>query len=454
MRSPKQNVTYASILLKTVLIVVFGVALIMEIWCGYKVHILSDQKRVHKLAYAFVDNVSFGLLSVDVWRDQVVATARQELGSFKLSPEQEQDLRKEVDDQLHTLVNQSFAEINKPKKSLGDKLKKMVVKTLVKQDDVDKEIPGFSKKIMSVLTKPSSYKRVTNIADTAIAQISRKIYDSSVAATSGIMDSIYHTYGATDKASFEQRNNLAINTLKKDTNNYLYRMIGAAAAMLLLWILFHRRKNLALLYVIAVIGAMVLLFVGISTTIIEIDATLAKMDIHFLSGSLSFKTQSLFFQSQSIADVIRLLIGSGSTASVIVGMMIIIFCILFPVVILIATAMTVISPGKWAPGGWVDYFAFHANKWNMADVMMVAILMTFIGFNGIVDSTLSTLNFSEGSMTSITSNNTVIEPGYLVFIAFVVFSTTLIAVLKRTRKKEMAEQPVADISKPAHKHHA
>ncbi len=441
MTSPNYTQNAASSLVKVLLVCVFGILLVMEVWCGYRVHRLSEEKRVHKMAYAFVNNVSFGLLSVDIWRDQVVETARQELGSFRLTREQEQDLRKEIDGQLHNLVNQAFADINKPKKSLGDKLKKAAIKTLVDQKEVDNEIPGFSKKIMDVLTKPSSYKRVTNIADTAIAQITRKIYDSSVAATSGIMDSIYHTYGTNDKISFEQKNKLATDNLKKETNQYMYGMIGCAALMLLLWILLRHKKNLrAALYVFSALGALVLLIIGISTSIIEIDATLAKMDIQFLKGSLSFRSQSLFFQSQSIFDVIKLLISSGELASIIVGLMIAIFCILFPVIILAVTTMVVISPGKSAHNSYVDYFAFHANKWNMADVMMVAILMTFIGFNGIVDSTLSTLNLNEGSVTSVTSNNTAIEPGYIVYIAFVVVSNVLVAVLKRTRKKEKAEQ--------------
>ena len=233
-----------------------------------------------------------------------------------------------------------------------------MIKTLVDQKEVDKEIPGFSKRIMNVLTKPSSYKRMTNIADTAIAKISRKIYDSSVAATRGIMDSVYQTYGATDKTSFELRNKLITATIKKQSDQYMYGMIGSAALMLVLWIFLHSKKNLqAVLFVISALGALALLTIGITTTIIEIDATLAKMDIKFLSGSLSFKSQSLFYQSQSIVEVIRLLIGSGGVASVIVGLMIAVFCILFPVIILAAITLIVISPGKWAPESWVNYFA-------------------------------------------------------------------------------------------------
>ena len=54
----------------------------------------------------------------------------------------------------------------------------------------------------------------------------------------------------------------------------------------------------------------------------------------------------------------------------------------------------------------------------MADVLVIAILMTFIGFNGIVNNTLSDLNMNNGTITSITTNNTSIQPGYIIFIGF------------------------------------
>lgn len=434
----------ASPLIKALLISMLAIVILIEGWFGYTVYRLSAEKRKHKLAYAFTNNVSFGLLSVDIWRDQVVATARKELRDFRLTPAQEKELRKEIDAQLHKLVSQAFADLEKPKKSLGDKLKKAAIKTLVEQEEVEKELPGYSRRLMGVLTNSASYKRITNIADTAITKISRKIYDSSVASTKQIMDSIYHQYGVTDKASFERSNAALTNAIKKETYRYAYGMMAGVAVVFGLWIVLHRKRNLqAVLYILSVVATLLLLLVGISTTIIEIDATLSKMDIQFLSGSLSFRSQSLFFQSQSILDVVWLLLGSGRIASVVVGLMILVFSILFPVIILVATSMAVASPNKLARNGYVDYLAFHANKWNMSDVMVLAILMTFIGFNGIVDSTLTALNYTEGSITSVTSNNTVIEPGYIVYAAFVVFSIALGIILKRIRKNRPAEQAVA-----------
>lgn len=433
----------SSRIIKVFLVSILALVLLFEGWCGYQVYRLSAEKRTHKLSYAFANNVSFGLLSVDVWRDQVVATTRKELGEFRLTPAQERELRKEIDVQLHRLVSQAFADLEKPKKSLGDKLKKAAVKTLVEQEEVEKELPGYSQRLMGVLTNPTSYKRITNIADTAITQISRKIYDSSAASTKQIMDSIYRQYGATDKASFESNNATLTDAIKKETYRYAYGMMAGVAVVFGIWIVFHRKRNLqSALYILSVIATLILLWVGISTTIIEIDATLSKMDIRFLNGSLSFRSQSLFFQSQSILDVVSLLLGSGRIASVVVGVMILVFCILFPVIILAATCIAVASPHKLALNAYVDYLASHASKWNMSDVMVLAILMTFIGFNGIVDSTLTTLNYTESSITSVTSNNTVIEPGYIVYSAFVVFSIALGIILKRIRKKQLAAQKV------------
>jgi hypothetical protein len=53
------------------LVAVVGILLLVEAWCGYQVHGLSEKRKEYKMDYAFVNNVSFGLLSVDVWRDQV-----------------------------------------------------------------------------------------------------------------------------------------------------------------------------------------------------------------------------------------------------------------------------------------------------------------------------------------------------------------------------------------------
>lgn len=80
------------------------------------------------------------------------------------------------------------------------------------------------------------------------------------------------------------------------------------------------RKELdSVFYILSVFAALILLAVGLSTTMIEIDARIQSMDFHLLGQSISFKNQSLFFQSKSIVDVVVLLIKTGKVDSAIVG---------------------------------------------------------------------------------------------------------------------------------------
>ena len=80
----------------------------------------------------------------------------------------------------------------------------------------------------------------------------------------------------------------------------------------------------------------------------------------------------------------------------------------------------------------------------MADVMVVAIFMAYIGFKGILDSQLTGLNLMTPSIASITTNQTSLQPGFILFIGFVLFSLILSVILKRISKDPhfMKEQTI------------
>jgi hypothetical protein len=66
----------------------------------------------------------------------------------------------------------------------------------------------------------------------------------------------------------------------------------------------------------------------------------------------------------------------------------------------------------------------------MADVIVIAILMTYIGLNGLLDQQLAMLNIREQDLTLITTNNTALQPGYIIFISFVLYGLILSTILK------------------------
>jgi hypothetical protein len=163
---------------------------------------------------------------------------------------------------------------------------------------------------------------------------------------------------------------------------------------------------------------------------IEIDARIQSLDFRLMGETISFKNQVLFFQSKSIVDVVGLLIRTGKYDAIIVGVLILCFSIVFPVTKLLSAGIYILSRRGWAKNRVIEYFAFKSGKWSMADVMVVAILMTYIGFNGILDSELSGLNIHNDTLTSITTNQTSLQPGYIVFTGFVLYGLVLAQILK------------------------
>jgi hypothetical protein len=72
----------------------------------------------------------------------------------------------------------------------------------------------------------------------------------------------------------------------------------------------------------------------------------------------------------------------------------------------------------------------------MADVHVIAIFMAYIGFKVILDDQLSHLNIHSESLTSISTNYTALQAGYIVFLGFVLYGFILSLILERITATE------------------
>ncbi len=413
------------------LILFVSLIILAVAYCGLQVHTLSKRQEAVKRDYMVVNSVSFGLLSVDEWRDNIVTAAKTQIQKFQLTAQQNADLKKEIEQILNALLNKVVDSIEKPSKNVGKKLEKAAFNAFVKEKKLHDEVPGYSQKIIDEINKPSSYNRLKRIAQSEVDSLGIQTYDSSKNAEKTLMDSIFKKYNAGDKASFEQQTETDLAVIKKQTYDWAFGMLGGIMLILFIWWLVRNRPEVHTpLYILSIVSALILLAVGLTTTMIQIDARIKSMDFHLLGQNVSFKDQVLFFQSKSIVDVVHILIQTGKVDSMIVGVLILVFSILFPITKLMSTGIYMLDKRKWAKNKLIHYFAFESGKWSMADVLVIAILMTFIGFNGIVNSTLSDLNMNNGTITSLTTNNTAIQPGYIIFIGFVFYSFTLSYILQ------------------------
>ena len=432
------------------LILVMTGLLAIVAFCGYKVHTLSGQAEAIRRDYSTTNNVSFGILSVNKWRDLVITSVTGEIQDFTLTPAEKDSLEKEVNQLLNGLIDKGDSAMNAHKTSIGGKLQQLAYHVFVKKRQLHKMAPGFSRKITDEMLAPGSKRRLKYLAQNKLEDIGQDIYDSSKEADQKTLDSIYQRYHLDSDSAFQKYTDTTIPALQHTTYIYTYAVLAVVLLVIGLWYLLRKQRHLYVaFYIMSIAIALVLLVVGLTTAMIDIDARINSLSFQLLGETVSFKNQVIFFQSKSILDVVRILLSTGKYDSIFVGILILAFSILFPVAKLLSTGISLLSQRKWAKNRIIHYFAFQSGKWSMADVTVVAIFMAYIGFNGILQSQMGYLNTHSDAFTSIATNQTSLQPGYIIFVTFVLFGLTLSQILKMIMEKKPS--PPSRKQSPNHK---
>jgi hypothetical protein len=417
---------------KILLILGLGILLTGECYFGYQLRKLSSEQERLKEDYAMFNNITFGVFSVDLWRHKISSIITEKIKGFKVTDEQKKEMRKQVEKQLHGMVDQVVAEFNKPQKGIGGMLKKFAFKQFVDPKELHAQVPSFTKTIMARINSPRATKKLKDIATSKFEELAGQTYDSTETAYVKMTRHMFKKHGVKDAAAFNKYLETQLGNIRKVTYNYAYAMLGCVGLAVLIWLILRKKTHLhTTMFIMSLLFALALLVVGVTVSIIEVDARLSSLDIMLMGEKLTFTNQVLFFQSKSIFGIAEVLIRQPKPDSVTVGVLIILFVIILPILRMTARGIHLLCKPPLAENGVTRYFAFDSGKWDMADVMVVGILMTYIGLNGILKSQLSDLNIENEFMTTATLNYTSLQPGYIVFVGYVIFAFNLSYLLKK-----------------------
>jgi len=424
-------------LTRILLILGLSVLLCGEAYFGYRLDILSAEQEQIKEDYSMSNNITFGLFSLDQWRERIAAVVDRQVTDYKVTPAQKKAMQAQVQEQLSGLINTVVKEINKPQKSLGGKLKKFAFNQFVEPAQLQAQVPSFSKTIVDKVNSPTSIKRLKNIATSKIDQLEDATYDSTSVAYSQVTKSLYRKYQVSNPADFNKKVNSHLAAIRKVTYNYAYAMLGCVVLVMALWWLLRNKAELQnTLFIMSLLFAFILLAVGMTASIIEVDARIQTLNFMLMGEKVSFENQVLFFQSKSIMGIVRTLIEQPKPDAILVGILILLFVIILPLLRMIAKGIVILGNEKLAENKVVKYLTFELGKWDMADVMVVGIAMTYIGLNGILKSQLSNLNISNEFLNTTTINYTSLQPGYIIFVGYVAFEMVLTYRLNRIKTND------------------
>lgn len=418
---------------KITLILGLSALLITQGFFGYRLHELSEKQERMKHDYAELNNISLGLFAIEQWQDKIETIVSRQVKNLDLTAKQKRELQKEIEGVIIALINKAEALVTEPKKkSLRGKLAKFAVKNFVEVDTIKKKAPEIAKTILKKIDNPKMKRELETMALEKIDQVDEiASIDSALTENAKIIGKTYKRYQVSDMKAFNSKIKVGLREIKSATYAYCIAMLGGIVIFLVTWWIFRKRKALhATLFILSLVYAFILLGVGLTASMIEVDARIGAINFVLLGQEIDFTDQVLFFQSKSILDVVMILISGTGIDSILVGVLILIFSILFPAMKLSSTGIHLLGRKKLAENKVIKYFAFQSGKWSMADVIVIAILMAYIGLNGLLESQLAHLKIPAESLTLISTHNTALQPGYIIFIAFVLFGLVLSTILK------------------------
>jgi uncharacterized paraquat-inducible protein A len=114
-----------------------------------------------------------------------------------------------------------------------------------------------------------------------------------------------------------------------------------------------------------------------------------------------------------------------------VGILLVTFSIIFPLLKMTSSVGYYYNFHNARNNPVIKFFVLKSGKWSMADVMVVAIFMAYIGFNGIVTSKLGQLSTVSQELMILTTNGTSLLPGYYIFLTYTLLALFLSGFLTR-----------------------
>jgi hypothetical protein len=370
-------------------------------------------RRQLRTDLAEITHVRYGLLSADRWRDIIAPILNAQIDKLDLKG-QSKNLRPMVQRSLYALLENIKKQMSAPSpKGSGTPgqgnafLVNMIIASL------RPHVPEYTNVVMAELAKPKN--------QTGFKESIRSVLADGIKNTFGAVDmttysSILKRYGCPSSAVCEQTLAKQIEEADERITRYYLTVLGSMALGFVLLtvgrpVLSPSAVVVLMLFCIAVLAG------GVLSPMIEVEVRITRLDATLLGAPISFGAQSLYFRSKNVLEVFQTLIEMGRPEMSLVAVLVLLFSVVFPVLKMLALSACLFRPAMLRTSRIVRVLAFESSKWSMADVMALAIFMSFVGFNGLIGSEMQGLK-DAGVQLAIPTNSSKILPGYYLFVGF------------------------------------
>ena len=404
-----------------------GVILLLPaIWFSWKTVDGLAARRVIRTDLAEISNVRYGILSADQWRTIIGPILNAQVDKLDLKG-QSKSLRPMVERSLYALLDNIKTQMTSPNaKSSGMPgggnafLVNMIIGSL------RPHVPEYTDVVMKELANPKTQESFKDSIRAVLADAVKNTFGTTDMTT---YNAILKHYGCSQTgeggaACEETLGRQIAEADTKLTRDYLIVLASAALGFIVLMAGTPTLSRSAV--VVLMLFSIAMLAGGVLSPMLEVEVRVTKLDVTLLGTPIEFRDQSLYYRSKTVLEVSQTLIQMGRPAMTLVAVLVILFSVVFPALKMLALGACVIRPPLLRTNRVVRVLAFELSKWSMADVMVLAIFMSFVAFNGVIGSAWDGLrDVPNVQQVLIPTNASRILPGYYLFIGFCVSSIIL-----------------------------
>lgn len=385
-----------------------------------RIYSIENQRRVLKEDVIELSMVKYGIFSVDEWKKILANIISKKVEELNFTGENRTEMRKKISEFLYKVIDEyekRYYEQNAG--SITGILKNFATQSLGAFKDIRKNVPHFTEEIMNFLNDPKNKKAIRAYIISKLNEYADNTFSKLDYAEH---DAILQKHGYANRETGIVELNTRIDFLTEESKPFKVVILVMALTMIVSVFVFKSFSKFE--YVLLVTISLLLLLTGLVLPMIEIDARISKMSFTLLGESITFSDQVLYYKSKSILEVVWLMFRQSRADVMIVGVLVLVFSVLFPLMKQVASLLFVFE-ARLRENGAIRFMVFRTGKWSMADVMVIAIFMSYIGFSGIITEQLKQIENIATSVEILTTNKSSLLTGFFFFTAFAVFSLSI-----------------------------
>lgn len=392
--------------------------------------------QADRTALAELRDVQYGLFNAELWVEQLGAILARKIDHFAITEANRPQLKRAIEQLLDRLLVEIEGYLHRRNASgnwlerVQGGLQQRVQDWLIDFNRLRARVPEYADQLLLELQQPRTRAELKGYLDQRLNQAAaNSLADVDYRAFNGVLAH----YGCETGVSCAERLSARIKVLEARSRQQAVWVLGLITALFAVQMALTRRARHVHPQTLGLLSAAVLtlLAIGVLTPMLDIEARISELSFQLLGEPVRFTDQVLYFQSKSLLEVVTLLARAGTADMLLVAGLLTLFSLVFPILKILASGVYYAGARGSA---LIGFFALRSGKWSMADVLVVALFMAYIGFDGLISSQLQALAGSDPGLKVLTTNGTRLGIGFYMFLSFVLGSLIISTLLDSERQ--------------------